>query len=116
MNRVRGGGGQLAQEEHEKHAAGQLEDAGTSEEAKRFLEDKEQGLAALNASHDAHIAVIDKWEEQVVARERKDAAAFLDQAKADSVARDRRRILEIVDITSMYNEEIVVLTDFERTH
>ena len=104
----------MAQEEHEKHAAGQLEDAVAGEEAVRFLGDKEAGLGALNASHEAHIAVIDQWEEAVVSRERKLAGAMLAEARADSVARDRRRILEIVEVTARYNTEIVELIEYER--
>ena len=96
---------QMAQEDHEKHAAGQLEEA-VSEDAARFLGDKELGLASLNASRDAHITVIDRWETQVVTSERRQAQAMLASARADSVSRDRRRILEIVEITGKNNSEI----------
>ena len=106
---------QMAQEEHEKHAAGQLEDGVGGEEAARFLGDKEQGLGALSASHEAHIAIIDRWEAAVVGRERRLAAAMLEEARAGSVARDRRRVLEIVDITGKFNQEIVELIEFDRS-
>jgi hypothetical protein len=107
----------MAQEDHEKHAAGQLEDA-VSEDAAHFLGDKELGLASLNASHEAHIAIIDRWEEQVVSRERKRAQGMLASSRADSVSRDRRRILEIVDITGKNNSEIEekLLTDDVGNH
>jgi hypothetical protein len=108
----------MAQEDHEKHAAGQLEDA-VSEDAARFLGDKELGLASLNASHEAHIAIIDRWEQQVVSRERKQAQAMLASARADSVSRDRRRILEIVEVTGRNNSEVeehlMALLDDERS-
>ncbi len=102
----------MAQEDHEKHAAGQLEDA-VSEDAARFLADRELGLASLNASHEAHIAIIDRWEQQVVSAERRRAQGLLAGSRADSVARDRRRILEIVEITDSNNRKIeqTLMTD-----
>ncbi len=105
----------MAQEDHEKHAAGQLEDA-VSEDAARFLSDKEMGLASLNASHEAHIAIIDRWEQQVVSRERKRAQGILASSRTNSVSRDRRRILEIVEITSKYNSEIQEQLDVISDH
>jgi hypothetical protein len=101
----------MAHEEHEEHAAGQLV---SGEDAARFLGDKEAGLGALSASHEARIGVIDQWEESVVSRERRLAASLLAEARADSMARDRRRILEIVEITAKYNTEIVELIEYER--
>ncbi len=95
----------MAQEDHEKHATGQLEDA-VSEDATHFLSDKELGLASLNALHEAHIAIIDRWEQQVVSRERKQAQGMLASLRADSMSRDRLRILEIVEITGKNNKKI----------
>ena len=95
---------QMSQEELEKFAAGNLDEV--SDDATLLLGDKDIVLASLNASHDAHVSVIDGWEEAVVSRERKNYQALVVQARKESVERDRRRVLETVSITERNNREI----------
>ena len=94
----------MAQEELDKFSAGQLDDV--SQEAALILTDKEIVLAALTTSHDAHVSVIDSWEESVVSHERKLFQLSMAGARSESVARDRMRILEVVNVTAQNNREI----------
>ncbi len=63
-------------------------------------------LASLNASHDAHLSVIDGLEDQIVTRERKMYQNLVSEARNESHHRDRKRITEIATVTSRNNKEI----------
>mmetsp|Transcript_15228 Transcript_15228/g.36887 ORF Transcript_15228/g.36887 Transcript_15228/m.36887 type:complete len:527 (-) Transcript_15228:45-1625(-) len=102
----------MATDELEHFAAGQLEDV--TDEAQIFLGDKDIVFASLNASHDAHLGIIDGLEDQIVTKERKTYNTLVAEARAESHARDRKRITEIATVTARNNKEIVELIQSEQ--
>jgi len=102
----------MSKDELELHAAGQLEDV--SEEAAVILSDKDIVLASINASHDAHLGVIDGLEDGIVTNERKTYNTLITEARAESHMRDRNRITEIATLTARNNKEIEELIQSEQ--
>ena len=68
---------------------------GLSEEAKMMLQDKETLQNALNAAHDARVALLDQKEDQIRSNEEKTNTAIVAEVREAEYHRNRNRVVEI---------------------